>query len=75
MILVNPFVENLWIIKVILRGFELASDLRINFIKSNLVGVNVNLVFMELVGDFLHRKLDALSFRCPSLLVGDQPPP
>jgi len=27
--------------KSILRGFELASDLKINFHKSNLVGVNV----------------------------------
>ncbi|MCI36714.1 retrovirus-related protein, partial [Trifolium medium] len=40
-------VENIWVIKAILRGFELASDLRVNFWKSSLMGINVSDNFME----------------------------
>ncbi|MCI51085.1 LINE-1 reverse transcriptase like, partial [Trifolium medium] len=33
-------VENLWTMKALLRGFELASGLKVNFWKSCLMGIN-----------------------------------
>ncbi|WJX93090.1 hypothetical protein P8452_74658 [Trifolium repens] len=41
-------VENLWSLKAILRGFEMASGLKVNFWKSGLCGVNVSTRFMEM---------------------------
>ncbi|WJX68278.1 hypothetical protein P8452_52666 [Trifolium repens] len=40
-------VENLWVIKAILRRFELASGLKVNFWKSCMMGVNVSNNFMK----------------------------
>jgi hypothetical protein len=48
--------ENLWTLKAILRGFELASDLKVNFSKICLIGVNVPNGFMETTCDFLNCK-------------------
>jgi hypothetical protein len=56
-------VENLWAIKAVLRGFEMASGLKINFWKSCLVGVNVSNEFLVMASDFLHCRID----RCLSL--------
>ncbi|MCH95104.1 LINE-1 reverse transcriptase like, partial [Trifolium medium] len=47
-------VENLWTMKAILRGFELASGLKVNFLKSCLMGVNVSEEFMEMACTFLN---------------------
>jgi hypothetical protein len=47
-------VENLWSLKAILRGFEMASDLKVNFWKSNILGVNVSQNFMRLASVFLN---------------------
>jgi len=38
----------------ILRGFEMVSGLKINFLKSSLIGVNVREKFMEMACDFLN---------------------
>lgn len=38
---VNGSNDNLWSMKVILRGFELISELKVNFNKSNLYGIHV----------------------------------
>jgi len=35
-------VQNLWTMKAVLRGFEMASGLKINFSKSSLIEVNVS---------------------------------
>jgi hypothetical protein len=40
-------VENLWTLKAILRGFEMASGLKVNFWKRGIFGVN----FFHLFGD------------------------
>jgi hypothetical protein len=37
----KPTVENLWTLKALLRGFEMASGLKMNFFKSCLMGINV----------------------------------
>lgn len=39
--------KNLWIIKSILRGFELVSILSVNFYKSRLIGINVSNHFLD----------------------------
>ncbi|CAK8569480.1 unnamed protein product [Lathyrus sativus] len=51
-------------------GFELASGIRVNFHKSNLIGVNVDLFFFSLVDNFLHCKIEFLSFKYLGILVG-----
>jgi hypothetical protein len=55
-------IENLWTLKAILRGFELASGLKVNFSKSSLMGVNVLNLFMDMACNFLNCKRGALPF-------------
>jgi hypothetical protein len=47
-------VDNLWALKVILRGFELASGLKVNFWKSCIMGVNVSGEFLHMASEFLN---------------------
>jgi hypothetical protein len=59
--------ENLWTLKAILRGFETASGLKVNFWKSGLIGVNVALSFwkwqlLSLIVDFVPSLLFILGF-------------
>lgn len=42
LILTEKIIENLWIIKSLLWGFEIASELRVNFAKSSVTKVNVD---------------------------------
>ncbi|MCI15852.1 RNA-directed DNA polymerase (Reverse transcriptase), partial [Trifolium medium] len=69
----EPSVENLWTLKAILRGFELASGLKVNFWKSCLVGVNVSDEFMEMACTFLNCKKGGLPFKYIGLPVGANP--
>jgi len=66
-------VENLWAMKSLLRGFEMASGLKINFFKSSLIGVNVSNEFMELACNFLNCSEGRLSFKYLGLPVGANP--
>jgi len=66
----TPSVENVWTIKALLQGFELASGLKINFAKSCLIGVNVQTDFMDMAYNFLHCSQGSLPFRYLGLLVG-----
>ncbi|GAU24549.1 hypothetical protein TSUD_148900 [Trifolium subterraneum] len=63
-------VENLWALKAILRGFELASGLKVNFWKSGLIGVNVDPNFLIMASTFLNCRLDTLPFNYLGLPVG-----
>jgi hypothetical protein len=65
--------ENLWTLKAILRGFELASGLKVNFWKSCLIGVNVQNAFMENACDFLNCKRGSVPFSYLGLPVGANP--
>jgi hypothetical protein len=69
----EPSVENLWALKAILRGFELASGLRVNFWKSCLIGVNVSNDFLFMASDFLNCKIGSLPFKYLGLPVGAKP--
>ncbi|GAU36760.1 hypothetical protein TSUD_213250 [Trifolium subterraneum] len=66
-------VENLWALKAILRGFELASGLKVNFWKSGLIGVNVSSMFMMMASTFLNCLLGSLPFKYLGLPIGANP--
>ena len=68
-----PSVENLWTLKAMLRGFEMASGLKVNFHKSTLIGVNVSRDFMEGACRFLHCKEGSTPFTYLGLPVGANP--
>jgi hypothetical protein len=63
-------VANLWSIKAILRGFELASGNKVNFGKSKVMGVNVSDDFLGVAERFLHCSRASLPFTYLSLRVG-----
>jgi hypothetical protein len=69
----EPSVENLWALKAVLRGFELASGLKVNFWKSCLFGVNVSSEFLVMASDFLNCRVGNLPFKYLGLPVGANP--
>jgi len=66
----EPTVDNLWLLKAVLRGFEMALGLKVNFHKSSLIGVNVQKDFMEAACNFLHCREGAIPFKYLGLPVG-----
>jgi hypothetical protein len=66
-------VDNLWALKAILRGFERASGLRVNFWKSSLLGVNIDDNFMEMACNFLNCIRGVFPFHYLGLPVGANP--
>ncbi|GAU37373.1 hypothetical protein TSUD_22470 [Trifolium subterraneum] len=65
--------ENLWTLKTILRCFELASGLKVNFAKSSVMGVNVSADFLNLAERFLHCSIGSIPFTYLGLPVGANP--
>ncbi|GAU33092.1 hypothetical protein TSUD_259430 [Trifolium subterraneum] len=63
-------VENLWTLKAILRGFELAFGLKVNFWKSALIGINVSPVFLSMASTFLNCRLGAIPFKNKHISLG-----
>ncbi|PNY14484.1 cysteine-rich receptor-like protein kinase, partial [Trifolium pratense] len=55
--------ENLWTLKAVLRGFEMASGLKVNFWKSSLIEVNVAADFMLLAANFLNCRIGKTLFK------------
>lgn len=72
-ILVDASFESLWTIKAILCAFELTSDVRVNFSKISLIGVNSNPDFLELACGFLHYEQGSLPFKYIGLPVRENP--
>jgi hypothetical protein len=66
-------VENLWAIKAILRGFEMASGLKVNYWKSGLYGVNVHPLLLERASNFLNCRRGLLPFKYLGLPIGANP--
>jgi hypothetical protein len=62
--------ENLWSLKAILRSFELASGLKVNFYKSSIMGVNVSTEFLGVAERFLHCRIGSIPFIYLGLSVG-----
>ncbi|GAU10016.1 hypothetical protein TSUD_288060 [Trifolium subterraneum] len=54
--------ENLWYLKAILRSFELASGLKVNFYKSSIMGINVSSEFLGVAERFLHCRIGSIPF-------------
>lgn len=69
----KPSWNNLWGLKSILRSFELVSGLKVNFIKSKLIGINVPDNFMEQASVFLHCRAESIPFNFLGLPVGANP--
>jgi hypothetical protein len=65
--------ENLWALKAILRGFEMVSGLKVNFWKSNIMGVNVSQDFLLLASTFLNCRVGRVPFKYLGLPVGANP--
>jgi hypothetical protein len=65
--------ENIWTIKSLLRGFELVSGLRINFVKSKLYGIGVDSRLLEAGASFLSCRADVVPFKFLGIPVGANP--
>jgi hypothetical protein len=65
--------ENIWTIKSLLRGFELVSGLKINFVKSKLIGLNVETRFLEASSSFLSCLSKVVPFKFLGIPVGANP--
>ena len=66
-------VQNLWTLRVVLRGFEMVSGLKVNFYKSCLMGINVDADFVEMACNFLNCGQGSFPFRYLGLSVGGNP--
>jgi hypothetical protein len=66
-------VENLWSLKALLKGFEFASGLKVNFLKSSIIGINVENHFMETACIFLNCSRGVVPFKYLGLPVGTNP--
>jgi hypothetical protein len=66
-------VGNLWTLKAMLRGFEMASGLKVNFFKSCLVGVNLSDDFLGMASNFLNCRIGRTPFKYLGLMVGGNP--
>ncbi|XP_058733340.1 uncharacterized protein LOC131604946 [Vicia villosa] len=67
----EPTYDNLWSLKVLLRGFELVSGLKINFHKSNLYGTDIGDWFLNLATTFLACKKGCFPFKFLGIWVGE----
>ncbi|CAJ2637732.1 unnamed protein product [Trifolium pratense] len=65
--------DNVRTIKTILRGFELVSGLKINFVKSKLYGINVEANFLDAAASFLSCSSDSIPFKFLGIPVGANP--
>ncbi|XP_058733400.1 uncharacterized protein LOC131605010 [Vicia villosa] len=65
--------DNLWSLKVLLRGFEQISSLKINFSKSNVFGVNIGDWLMNSTTSFLACKKGIIPFSFLGIVVGENP--
>ncbi|GAU49942.1 hypothetical protein TSUD_408370 [Trifolium subterraneum] len=65
--------DHIWIIKTLLRSFELASGLKINFVKSKLYGLNVDSRLLEAGSAFLSCRSEVIPFKFLGIPVGTNP--
>lgn len=72
-IISKPTTRNVWAIKSILRLFELASGLKINFSKSRVMAVNGREGFVQSAALFLGCKIGVIPFKYLGVPVGANP--
>ncbi|XP_058781033.1 uncharacterized protein LOC131655143 [Vicia villosa] len=65
--------HNLWTIKAVSRGFELASSVSIYFSKSKVIDLNLKQGFLEAASTFLACDISIVPFRFFGILVGADP--
>ncbi|XP_058749275.1 uncharacterized protein LOC131622266 [Vicia villosa] len=65
--------SNFWALKVLLRGFEMVSGLRINMWKSKMYAIGIDQYFMQAASQFLSCKLDQVPFKFLGIVVGGNP--
>ncbi|GAU35431.1 hypothetical protein TSUD_375210 [Trifolium subterraneum] len=65
--------DNIRTIKSILRGFELVSGLKINFVKSKLYGINMETNILEAAATYLDCSHDSIPFNFLGIPVGANP--
>ncbi|GAU48536.1 hypothetical protein TSUD_282880 [Trifolium subterraneum] len=65
--------DNVRTMKSILRGFELVSGLKVNFVKSKLYGINVDANFLAAAASFLDCSFDSIPFKFLGIPVGANP--
>lgn len=65
--------ENLWVMKAVLRCFEVVSGLKVNFKKTRLIDINVEDDFTRVAAEFLHCKSGEIPFKYLGLPVGANP--
>src|SRR4051812_16644954 len=53
---------NLWCLKVVLRGFEIMSGLKVNFFKSNIYGFNIRDMTLNMASLFLACGVGSIPF-------------
>ncbi|XP_058751955.1 uncharacterized mitochondrial protein AtMg01250-like [Vicia villosa] len=70
-ILGEPTYDNLWSLKVLLRGFEMVSGLKINFHKSNFFGTHIGDWFIKSATIFLACKKGCFPFKFLGIWVGE----
>jgi hypothetical protein len=63
-------IENHWVLKATLRGFEMPSGLKVNFCKSCVLGVNGSQEFLGMASDFLNCRIGRTPFKYLGLPVG-----
>lgn len=62
--------QNIWSIKAVLQLFELLSGLKVNFLKSHLVGINVEEEWLQEAAVFLNYKIGGFPFVYLGLSIG-----
>lgn len=65
--------RSVWCLKAILRSFEMASGLKVNFAKSNVIGLNMDEWSINGVSSFLACKVGSVPFKFLGVLVGANP--
>jgi hypothetical protein len=65
--------DNLWLIKTVLRSFELVSGLKVNFHTSKLYGINLDDNFLRAASSFLNCEVESIPFRFLGIPVGANP--
>src|SRR4051812_37118004 len=70
-ILGEPTYDNLWSLKVLLRGFEFVSGLKINFYKSNFFGTHIGEWFFKSATMFLACKQGSFPSKFLGVWVGE----
>ncbi|GKV27199.1 hypothetical protein SLEP1_g36397 [Rubroshorea leprosula] len=62
--------KNVWVAKCIMRLFELVSSLKINFIKSQLIGMHVEEEWLKKMACLMHYKIGELPFKYLGVMIG-----